>query len=250
MMEHKPKRRYLTDHGMELLDTFIYNKSGGGYDVRIEILDHYVIEIEQLLNENPKMTFIIARNEVHKKLGETRALKKIVKAKQKQIRKYWNKKVNHFLIGYLKWPKMVMTLLLFFFFFSIISVIPSQRHTMLVMLSLQSLVASASYLVQYRSIKASSFKIADPKSTLYSFECFMESAGTLFVMALAPMHIQYLLAEYFEGRAWLFPIIISIGVLSCTYLSLKAHAFHTEFRYWIKDELEAKYPDYLKLVRF
>lgn len=246
MQANPPKRRFLTDHGIQLLDEFLA-KHSFYYDIRIEITDHYASALEQLINENKTIEFDHALRQVHKSLGGDKALRKIVKSKEKSIRKYWNHRVRQFMLGYLTWPKMLLACLLFTFFFLTFTLFEQDRTTLIVTFGVEVIVMIAAIYIQFRSTKTKAWTF--DKQGLYSYLCFGQAAG-MATMAFLPINIQQVILNYAKEANWAVPVFIGIAVVSCTYYSLKAHAYHTHFRYWIKDELESKYPEYANLVKF
>jgi len=250
MESRKQKRRYLTDHGIDLLDEFLKDKGVLHDDIMIEIKDHYAIKIEEYLNVHRNTELDIAMGEVHKQMGGTKALRKTVKSRQTHLRKYWNKKVRQFMWSYLTLPKLMMTIFILTALVSVTYWATSSKQAMLIIITLEVLVMIGSYFIIRHSVKQSSYRgnWHSPKSTLWTYECFIQ-AGSSSILLLLPINSQQLLVNIWGEQAWTIPAVLTIGILATTYFILKTHAFHTQFRFWIKEELENKYPEHLDLIK-
>lgn len=86
------------------------------YDVQSELVDHLANDIEQICEENPRITFENAREKSFKKFGVF-GFMDVIQAKQKQMNKRYWKILWRFIKGWFTLPKIIMTSLIFLGFF-------------------------------------------------------------------------------------------------------------------------------------
>lgn len=246
----KGKRRYLTDHGITLLDEYLKSKGVMHDDIMIEIKDHNVISIEEYLNEHRNSGYDIAMREVHKKMGGTKTLRKTVRSRQKQLRKYWNKRIRQFMWSYLTWPKLMMTIFILSTLISVSFWATTNKQAVSIIITPEILVMIGSYLIIRHSVAQSSNQgnWHSPKGQLWTYECFIQAASSALLLLL-PINSQQLLINIWGEQPWTIPVVLIVGIIATTYFILKTHAFHTQFKYWIIEELENKYPEHLDLIK-
>lgn len=88
------------------------------YDVQTELVDHLANDIEQIWEENPKLSFEQARDKSFKKFGVFGFLN-VVEQKQFQMTKKYFKIILKFAKEWFKIPKIVLTILLFVGFYQL-----------------------------------------------------------------------------------------------------------------------------------
>ena len=86
------------------------------YDVQTELVDHLANDIEQIWEENPKISFENARDKSFKKFGIF-GFMDVIEAKQKQMNKRYWKIIWRFAKEWFTLPKAVKTVLVFLGFF-------------------------------------------------------------------------------------------------------------------------------------
>lgn len=87
------------------------------YDLQTELVDHLANDIEQILQKNPNLSFVEARDKAFKKFGVF-GFMKIVEEKQKQLEKrYWKLIFNEFKT-FFTIPKIAVFISLFFLLYS------------------------------------------------------------------------------------------------------------------------------------
>ncbi len=103
----------LTKEQIENLYKFTRQHYVYHYDVKSELVDHLANDIEEIWNENPKISFQNARDKSFKKFGVF-GFMDVVEAKQKQMNKRYRKIMWRFFKEWLRLPKIIITTLLFF----------------------------------------------------------------------------------------------------------------------------------------
>lgn len=93
------------------------------YDVKLEVIDHLASMIEEIRGDDPSIGFKSALNIAYKSFPG-REFHKVITEKEKSLRKYWNKKISNFLIGYIRWPMIIKTTALALVIFTTLSIIP------------------------------------------------------------------------------------------------------------------------------
>jgi len=85
------------------------------YDVQTELVDHLANDIEEVWEENPKITFEDARDKSFKKFGIF-GFMDVIEAKQKQMNKRYSKIYWRFFKEWFTVPKIILTLSIFLAF--------------------------------------------------------------------------------------------------------------------------------------
>lgn len=106
----------LSDTAIEELYQFTRQHYVEHYDVQTELVDHLANDIENIWKENPKLSFIEARDRSFKKFGVF-GFMDVVYEKQKQMNKKYLQLILSFAKEWFKLPKLLATLTLFMFFY-------------------------------------------------------------------------------------------------------------------------------------
>jgi|GEM_PF-4351035 len=242
----KQKKRQLTNAGYDILRAFLFDRGVDREDIRIEIYDHYATKIEEIINADRSIDYDDALMKTHKALGGDKTLKKLVKSKKKELRRYWNKRMNAFMLSYLTLPKILLTLFIVLSLFTVAINIESNKYAMIIFLVIEFIVFIASTYLYYKSIQLDNYY---KTIQLYTFEYFNSITNPIFLV-LFVINGQQFIMNTWKDQPWVYPIFLVIGISGTTYFVIKAHAFHTQFRFWIKEELEKKYPEHLELIKF
>ena len=91
------------------------------YDVQTELVDHLANDIEEIWEENPKITFENARDKSFKKFGIF-GFMDVIEAKQKQMNKRYWKILVRFAKEWFTLPKIITTSLIFLGFFFLLQI--------------------------------------------------------------------------------------------------------------------------------
>ena len=99
------------------------------YDVQSELVDHLANDIEEIWEENPKITFENARDKSFKKFGIF-GFMDVIEAKQKQMNKRYLKILLRFAKEWFTLPKIITTAFIFLGFFFVLQ-IPYSEYILL-----------------------------------------------------------------------------------------------------------------------
>jgi hypothetical protein len=108
----------LTKQHIQQLYTFTRQHYVEHYDVQTELVDHLANDIEQIWQNNPKLTFEQARDLSFKKFGIF-GFMDVVEQKQTRLTIKYFKTILKFGKNWFKLPKILVTLLIGYLFFSI-----------------------------------------------------------------------------------------------------------------------------------
>ena len=103
--------RTLTQQETDLLFRACENRDVFHYDVQVELVDHLASAIEEQWIEDPKIPFKYALYVAAKKFGPT-GFSQIKEQKQKELSRKYNRILWNYLLGFYRWPKMMLTLAL------------------------------------------------------------------------------------------------------------------------------------------
>lgn len=106
----------LTEPQIQALYKFTRKHYVEHYDVQTELVDHLANDIEQIWQEQPKLSFEEARDKSFKKFGIF-GFMDVVQAKEWQMTKQYFKLVLKFVKEWFQLPKIVITILLFIGFY-------------------------------------------------------------------------------------------------------------------------------------
>lgn len=110
----------LTNQNIQDLYTFTRKHFVEHYDVQTELVDHLANDIEEIWQENPKLTFEQARDKSFKKFGVF-GFMDVVEEKQKQLgKKYWSI-IFSFVKEWFKLPKILTTIMLVWLFYLLLT---------------------------------------------------------------------------------------------------------------------------------
>ncbi|WP_405563753.1 hypothetical protein [Polaribacter sp. Asnod6-C07] len=145
----------LTNLQIENLYKFTRKHYVEHYDVQTELVDHLANDIEQILEENPKLTFENARDKSFKKFGIF-GFMDVVDAKQKQLSKKYYKVLFTIMKEWFSIPKIIITASIFMSFYLLMTLNINNTYLSILMLILAFIDV---YLAQKLNNKAkSSFK--------------------------------------------------------------------------------------------
>ena len=108
----------LSEHQIEKLYKFTRKHYVEYYDVQTELVDHLANDIEQILEENPNLSFDDARDTSFKKFGIF-GFMDVVEQKQSQMTKKYFKLILKFIKEWFQLPKIVLTMILFLWFYQL-----------------------------------------------------------------------------------------------------------------------------------
>lgn len=249
-MDLSDKQRYLTDHGIKLLREFLWNHGVKAVDIQIEFLDHYAILIEEELNRDRSLDFRDALHIVHKKSGGNEQLRKLVKTKTKAIDQYWKRRIRSFMKGYFEWPKIVIFFSITLFFILITHNQESlyNKQSTYTAFGFSALSTMALVFIMYRRLRND--HVLNYTNRLHTYDSFLYRFQLLPLFnVICLLQIWVICPTWFPDNET--PALLLLIIMSCisAYELLLAHAFETKFQYWIKEEIENKYPEHIHLLR-
>ena len=108
----------LTDNHIQQLYTFTKKHYVEHYDVQTELVDHLANDIEEIITENPALSFEEARAMAFKKFGVF-GFMDVVDEKRKQLEKKYFKILLNMIKDWFKLPKIIVTLAIFMVFYTL-----------------------------------------------------------------------------------------------------------------------------------
>lgn len=114
--------KQLNPEEIEKLFLFCRKHYVNQYDLQIELVDHLAASIEANWETEPEVSFAQALNKTYKSFG-INGFSKIKEEKEKALRKKYNHLFWVFIVGYFKFPKIMMTLAFTFLLFSLLKLI-------------------------------------------------------------------------------------------------------------------------------
>lgn len=204
-------------------------------DVQHELVDHIATDIERITAEQPKLN-------MEQKLDIAFAqfpydMGKIVRAKEKQMNKYWRRKTLQFIKTYFTLPKLFMTLSLFIGIY--LGTWFGGKITLLTAILLLIPVIIYTTYFYYFNLGMSSKK----EKEYLVYRMFMSNSITMVMIPAGFINIVSQGHKYGESfYDWRLAVLAFLIVT--TYIW--AHACLTEFPNMLKEELDKKYP-YLQL---
>ena len=117
-------------------------------DLKFEVVDHIATGVEEMMDNNPDMTFSRALYEYsgtlpHSFFGD------IISEKSKALKKYWRKKLGLYLISYFTLPKIILTAIITLSLFMIYL----QFGTLSLMILLITIIPAAIFISYRRNKK-------------------------------------------------------------------------------------------------
>jgi len=108
----------LSNYQVNYLRHFLVQKYVRYEDVQLELIDHLATAIEEKIKEEPEITFESALGQVYRGFG-VGGFARIVKEKEKSMRKFWRKHVWKCFLEFLKPPLVFVGIALYLLFWGI-----------------------------------------------------------------------------------------------------------------------------------
>lgn len=147
----------LTPSQIQYVSDYIVSKNFKWYELQIELTDHLVLEMEKIWEQNPEWSFKEVKFLADKTFGRN-GLKKIQKERIENLRKEY-KKEQYKLVGeYLKFPKIVLSIIAIFFIYKMSFYFETASYIKFFsgILLFASVITILNW-VRYRKIKGHSF---------------------------------------------------------------------------------------------
>lgn len=143
----KMQAKKLTAEQIETLYAFTRQHYVEYYDVQTELVDHLANAIEAAWEENPKLTFNEILHAEFKKFGIF-GFMDVVEKRQAAMGKKYNKMVWHYVKGYFKLPKVVMTAVLTLLYFLVLHISTGYQHVVVVSSAMILFIASLIFQIR------------------------------------------------------------------------------------------------------
>ena len=210
------------------------------YDLQLELVDHLASAIEQKWEENPRLTYNEALWEVFGKFG-IYGFAKVRKAKEKALRKKYNRLMWKCIGQFYKLPKIIMTIALSLLIFTSIRFINNVEVIVgLVFAGLA--IFSLIYLVFYYPKK---FKLdLVPGKSFILYEQLKMVNSTFGALVGLPLNI-YNVSRFLNQPSNFYTELGSSVFLSFFIIMLYASFFYIPQK--IKDDFVSEFPQFIKI---
>lgn len=201
----------LTENHIKELYKFTRQHYVEHYDVQTELVDHLANDIEQISEENPSLSFEKARDASFKKFGIF-GFMNVVDAKQKQLRKRYNRILWTLMKEWFTVPKIIISASIFMVFYILMSLNINNDYLSILMLLLalvdvilaQKLSIKAKkrfkenrkkYLLEHLIFRVGAFSSILVFSNIFQLSSFLEHSESIyfkiFVSSLITLAVLY-----------------------------------------------------------
>ncbi|WP_255462785.1 hypothetical protein [Flavobacterium sp. GP15] len=102
----------LTTEQIKYVSDYIESKDIKWYELQVELTDHMVSSMEEIWEKDPELTFHQAKQYAENKFTGDSSFKSIEKEQTKVLRKEYNREQWKMIAAYLKFPKIISSILL------------------------------------------------------------------------------------------------------------------------------------------
>jgi hypothetical protein len=187
----------LTENHIKELYKFTRQHYVEHYDVQTELVDHLANDIEQISEENPSLSFEKARDASFKKFGIF-GFMNVVDAKQKQLRKRYNRILWTLMKEWFTVPKIIISASIFMVFYILMSLNINNDYLSILMLLLalvdvflaQKLSTKAKkrfkenrkkYLLEHLIFRVGAFSSILVFSNIFQLSSLLEHSASVYV---------------------------------------------------------------------
>lgn len=235
----------LNESQIDHLFQFVRSKYVRYYDVQLELVDHLASAIEKEMASHEFLTFEQALQRVYGRWPIT-GFAQFIEEKRKGLKKYWRRRFWAYLRQYFRLPKILIALLLALVFYQLSKMgIPLLGGELNLLFIVLIGLAIKSYFDTFN------FKIEPPrygKEGLLSYEVFNEQIGFLLGPACGFIYIFITEGRGINTALSTYPIAAILFSALTAFTSIVLHAKATVFNEWMDEDIQAKYPEFLKLV--
>jgi len=229
--------RKVTEKEVENLYRFTRQHFVEHFDVQTELVDHLASSIEEMWEENSKVTFDDVLGKTFKKFGVF-GFSDVVEGKVKELDKKYFKKIFRHTVERLKWPNILSSLALAVVIYYIVVLFSYSRYSLIVIYVLGGIIA---YLKLYSFQKKWKKKTNGVK--LLAIEISLKTPGTL-IYAGYLLFINPILSSssegFFEANSWgLFITVFVFALFSLVSF---------DSIYGLEDDIEESYNKYLAIA--
>ena len=221
----------LTTEQINYIENYIKSFNIKYYEVYMEILDHIILSVEEILEENAAITFedavLKAKIEGFGKDGFRGMMDEKLKSAQKQARKQNNKMIKE----YFTFPKIVMTLTVFIGYFLFLQFFDDPRKAHAIIATVLIFFGLSQYLYFKKFQKIKSFYIL--KTHLLNFASMLlfpiyQLSNTILIYGKDSIDFNHFLIRLFMTTVFTFLLIsllVYIEIRKKTIEELKTQIF-------------------------
>lgn len=182
------------------------------YDVQVEIVDHFASAIEEIWETEPNLSFFHAKNRIYRQFWN---FKQLEEEKRKALIKKYNKLSWRTLLDWMKFPKVVCTLLLILSLFLLFSQSDTVQKYVMVGILLFGMLLNFYPLLGYFKIKWRFQK------EFLHLDCVMVANSTIVMLSFWP--IQWINIDWNHFYDLPFAVYVSfwviMNIISCQLIS-------------------------------
>jgi len=239
MMENQKTQkvdRQLSQEEIQKIFAFTSKKYIKYYDVQVELVDHIAHQIEDLQEEDSKLSFDNALHKVYKSFG-IYGFTKVQETKMFELQKYWRKKIISYYLMYFKLPKILLTAGLAFLIYFLLSHLTQYFVASHIVSAAMVLIMVFSATFSYMNSKKRREHM--PNKKLLLIESYESTIVTWSITGtgLMPLWINFpgfSDLELIQSDLIIFAFVFSLMIISF-------HASIYVFPRWLTTELEEKY---------
>lgn len=221
----------LTEEQIRYIENYIKSFDIKYYEVYMEILDHMILSVEDILEENKEITFedavLKAKVEGFGKKGFRGMMDERLQLAQKQARKENNKMIKE----YFTFPKIVMTLAVFFGYFLFLMFFEDPKKINIICIVFIGLLAILQTVYFWKFRKINKWNIL--KTQVLSNMYFLSFAGVnitqlIYNLGKETLDFNHILMRLFMTSVFTFSLIsllVYIEIRKKTIEELKTQIF-------------------------
>lgn len=232
--------RKLSPEEIEQLFDFCRSHSIKYYETQAEIVDHIAISIEKEWEQFPNLSFENALDEVRNKFGGRSGLARISKERENAFRKSYNRLKFKELIGYFKFPKIVLSLCLFLFLFEAMKICPNNKLLGFWVSSLMYMISIWFLIYHYTKIyvQGNNLKFLFNRIAIYSSISGISISSPILLIYIPDGSFMYSGSHLNTRSCLIFAILTSLMLVSL-FADLAVHKklrnrFNLQFPQFVK----------------
>jgi len=226
--------KQITSEQVQYLFTFVEKKRVRYYDMQVELVDHLACSIEELWIDNPDLPFEQALQRIYKRFGIT-GFSKVLQEKRKAVEKQTWRWIGQFLLSWVKFPKVFLTVAILFSMTQILAW--TRNPAMVAQIILLSTVVLAFVALLYnwyqRGLHKKRKKLLFVEAAMSPFGALGGAAGLLFQIP------DWTLREGPQSMGWIVAIVIFIFLTT-----LFLYATYVEIPRKVQAKLEQQFPKF------
>ena len=221
----------LTAKQITYIENYIKSFDIKYYEVYMEILDHMILSVEAILEENNEISFedavVKAKNEGFGKKGFKGMMDEKLKLAQKQARKQNNKMIKE----YFTFPKVVMTVAVFVGFFLFLMLFDDPRKSYVFSSATVIFIGLFQYFYFNKFLKIKKLYILKAQMINVGFSLLFsvfQSSNSVLVLGKETLDFNHILMRLFMTSVFTFSLIsllVYIEIRKQTIEELKTQIF-------------------------